>query len=226
MATFTIDSEDNIAAHAAVPANLENAQAFATEKDLAKLSVEWPGSRLVDIWNSFAGVAPFTELKPVKKFTNRKAAVARIWAAIQRLSPDGAQPAADVALAKGKAKKSPAQTQRRARARKGATERSNKKAEVIAMMKRAKGATLAEIMETTGWQAHTVAWVRQHPGEQGRREDRIFEERGGGAELPHREVASDDSFLCKRRLGLAAGAAFLLQPLLTYLAPLRNGAPC
>jgi len=27
---------------------------------------------------------------------------------------------------------------------------------VIAMMKRAKGATLAEIMETTGWQAHTV----------------------------------------------------------------------
>jgi hypothetical protein len=36
------------------------------------------------------------------------------------------------------------------------TERSNKKAEVIAMMKRAKGATLAEIMEATGWQAHTV----------------------------------------------------------------------
>jgi len=33
---------------------------------------------------------------------------------------------------------------------------TNKKAEVIAMMKRAKGATLAEIMETTGWQKHTV----------------------------------------------------------------------
>ena len=33
---------------------------------------------------------------------------------------------------------------------------SNKKAEVIAMMKRAKGATLAEIMEATGWQKHTV----------------------------------------------------------------------
>jgi len=44
-----------------------------------------------------------------------------------------------------------------ARSRKDATEaRSNKKAEVIAMMKRAKGATLAEIMETTGWQTHTV----------------------------------------------------------------------
>ena len=41
--------------------------------------------------------------------------------------------------------------------RKAATEsRSNKKAEVIAVRKRAKGATLAEIMETTGWQPHTV----------------------------------------------------------------------
>src|SRR5260370_414213 len=33
---------------------------------------------------------------------------------------------------------------------------TNKKAEVIAMMKRAKGATLAEIMAATSWQAHTV----------------------------------------------------------------------
>ena len=37
-----------------------------------------------------------------------------------------------------------------------ASERSNKKAGVIALMQRSKGATLAEIMETTGWQAHTV----------------------------------------------------------------------
>jgi hypothetical protein len=34
--------------------------------------------------------------------------------------------------------------------------RANKKAEVIALMKRAKGATLAEIMAATEWQAHTV----------------------------------------------------------------------
>lgn len=37
-----------------------------------------------------------------------------------------------------------------------ASDRSNKKAEVIAMMRRSKGATLAEIMEATGWQKHTV----------------------------------------------------------------------
>ena len=35
-------------------------------------------------------------------------------------------------------------------------DRTNKKAEVIALMKRAKGGTLAEIMKATGWQAHTV----------------------------------------------------------------------
>jgi Protein of unknown function (DUF3489) len=35
-------------------------------------------------------------------------------------------------------------------------ERTNKKAEVIALMKRSKGATLAEIMELTSWQKHTI----------------------------------------------------------------------
>lgn len=51
------------------------------------------------------------------------------------------------------AKKSP---RAKKAAGKSKAERANKKAEVIAMLKRAKGATLAEIMATTGWQAHTV----------------------------------------------------------------------
>jgi hypothetical protein len=37
-----------------------------------------------------------------------------------------------------------------------ATDRASKKGEVIAMMKRSKGVTLAEIMSATNWQAHTV----------------------------------------------------------------------
>ena len=132
MATFTIDTDNNIAAHTETPAASDNLQAFATEKDLAKLAAEWPGSRLVEVWNSFAGVAPFTELKPVKKFTDRKSAVARIWAAVQRLSPDGAQQASDAAPAKETPKKASAKSAKRARAQKGAKgatssdERSNK----------------------------------------------------------------------------------------------------
>jgi hypothetical protein len=154
---FAIDSENNIASHAGSPASTEGLETFATEKELAKLAAEWPAIRLIETWNSFAGVAPFDGLKPVKKFTSRKAAVARIWGAIQRLSPDVALQAERVAPAKGKAKKSPSKAAGRARAQKGAkSERSNKKAEVVLLMQRAKGVTLAEIMETTGWLKHTI----------------------------------------------------------------------
>ncbi|HEY7335054.1 MAG TPA: DUF3489 domain-containing protein [Bryobacteraceae bacterium] len=150
MATFTIDSENNIVAHAGTPASADNQQAFTNEKELAKLAAEWPAARLMEVWNSFAGVAPFDDLKPVKKFTNRQVAVRRIWQAVARLSPAIAPQAEPAAPARAKSKK-------RDTPRKGADEsRANKKAEVIALMKRPKGVTLAEIMEATGWQKHTV----------------------------------------------------------------------
>jgi hypothetical protein len=162
MATFTIDSENNITAHAGLPAGADESQSFANQKELGKLTSDWPISRLVDTWNSFAGVAPFDDLKPVKKFPSRKGAVARIWQAVQRLSPDGAPQAADVASAKGKAKKSPTKAKRRDTATPGAKRGANvaregsKKAEVVELMRRKQGATLAAIMKLTGWQAHTV----------------------------------------------------------------------
>lgn len=65
MATFTIDSENNIAAHAGLPAGADESQSFTTAKELAKLTADWPISWLVDTWNSFAGVAPFDDLRPV-----------------------------------------------------------------------------------------------------------------------------------------------------------------
>jgi hypothetical protein len=157
MATFTVDSDNNITACAGVPASAENLQSFSSAQQLAKLTAEWPASRLVETWNSFAGVAPFDDLKPVKKFTDRKAAVARIWKAIQRLSPDVAPRATPVATETPRSKKSPAKSSRRLRGPKGTIEsRTNKKAEIVEMMRRAKGATLPEIMEATGWQMHTV----------------------------------------------------------------------
>ena len=39
---------------------------------------------------------------------------------------------------------------------KAKAQRANKKAEIIDLMRRPSGATLAEIMDTTGWQKHTV----------------------------------------------------------------------
>jgi len=49
-----------------------------------------------------------------------------------------------------------AKVSRARKAGKPKADRANKKAEVVAMMKRAKGATLAEIMKATDWQPHTV----------------------------------------------------------------------
>ena len=45
-------------------------------------------------------------------------------------------------------------------------DRANKKAEVIALLRRAKGATLAEIMVVTKWQAHTVRGFVSVPAQQ------------------------------------------------------------
>jgi hypothetical protein len=69
-----------------------------------------------------------------------------------------AEPAAAKPKRERKAKTAkPAKKAGRAKkAAKPKAERTNKKAEMIAMMKRAKGATLAEIMQATGWQPHTV----------------------------------------------------------------------
>jgi hypothetical protein len=80
--TYTIDSDNNITAGVV---NGEFNETFASQKELAKLAAEWPMARLVDIWNNFAGVVPFDDLKPVKKFQTRDVAVNRIWAAISRL---------------------------------------------------------------------------------------------------------------------------------------------
>ncbi len=154
MTTFAIDTDNTITAYAAGDAIPEEQARFASEKELAKLAATWPTDRLVEVWNSFAGAPPFGDLKPVKKFTDRKTAVARIWKAVQALTPTPAPQAAPVAPKKAKATKE-AKLKDDATGPKGAREGS-KKAIVLDMLKRPAGATLADIMSATGWQAHSV----------------------------------------------------------------------
>ena len=150
MTTFAITTDNNITAFTAAEQVPEGQQRFATEKELARVSAEWPIGRFVEVWNGFAGVVPFDSVKPVKKFTDRKTAISRIWKAIQALRPAPA-PEASPAMPKKKATKTPSTKDGATGARDG-----SKKAIVLDMLKRPDGVTLADIMSATDWQAHSV----------------------------------------------------------------------
>jgi len=154
MTTFAITTDNNITAFTAAEQVPEGQQRFATEKELAKVSAEWPISRFPEVWNGFAGVVPFDSLKPVKKFTDRKTAVARIWKAIQALTPAPAPQAAPAAPKKAKAAKQ-AKPKDDATGANGVREGS-KKAIVLELIRRPDGASLKEIMNATDWLAHSV----------------------------------------------------------------------
>lgn len=154
MTTFAITTDNNVTAFTAAEQVPEGQQRFANEKELARVSAEWPISRFVEVWNSFSDAPPFGDLKPVKKFTDRKTAVARIWKAVQALTPAPAQHAAPVATKRAHATKE-AKPKGNATAPTEAREGS-KKAIVLDMLRRPEGATLADIQSATGWQAHSV----------------------------------------------------------------------
>jgi hypothetical protein len=151
MTTFAIDNDNTITAYLAGEAIPEDHARFSSEKELAKLAANWPTDRLVEIWNNFAGVPPFGDLKPVKKFTDRKTAVARIWRAIQALTPTPAPQSTPAAPGKTKRTKEAMASDAAKPAREG-----SKKAIVLELLRRPEGATLADIMAATGWMAHSV----------------------------------------------------------------------
>jgi hypothetical protein len=156
---FTIDTENNITACESTPAAPDGLIVFATEKEFTKATAEWPIPRLVETWNSFAGTPGFDELKPVKKFTDRKTAIGRIWTAIQKLVPvaeASLQAPAALAAAKTKAPKAKVAKPAQSNGEKKAPRAGTAKAKVIAMMQRKGGATLEQICKATGWQRHTT----------------------------------------------------------------------
>src|SRR5258705_8319583 len=94
MKIFTIDFDDNITVFAdleAIGALPPGTERFQSAGELAILAAEWPAKRLVEVWNSLPGV------QLVKRFTDRSAAVTRIWKAIQNLEPTVARQAGKAA---------------------------------------------------------------------------------------------------------------------------------
>lgn len=178
MTTFTINDENEIVAFAsqeeAAAQTTTPFDSFSTQLELAELAAAWPAERFVAIWNSLAGVVP------VKKFKNSKTAISRIWERIQGLgeaakpAPEpvkqkattkgkGRAQAAKGAPAKAKATKKATTAKAAPKAKKAAKAKDTagpregtKTAQVVAMLQRKNGATLAEIMSKMGWLKHTV----------------------------------------------------------------------
>jgi hypothetical protein len=179
MTTFAIDQENAITAFAtaeeAAAATTTRFDTFASEKELAELAKAWPAERLVAIFNSLTGVTP------VESFKSSKAATSRIWKRIQGLG-DAANPETEAAKpkahkkAKGRAqsakdtpakgkttkkatppKKAPKAAKKTAKTREAGSPREGSKTElVIGLLKRKGGATLADVMQATGWLSHTT----------------------------------------------------------------------
>ena len=187
MPTYSIDSDNDLAVHpdkdAAINEAGANGAAFATEAELSETTALWPASRLVDVWNGFAGAPPFAELKEVRRFTDRKSAVTRVWTAARRLGEaleeemaiaeqdmlraqqemlSATKATKPAKVARTTAPKAPAKP----KATKDATStdgapapkqrEGTRKATVIALLERAGGATLEELMAATLWQKHSV----------------------------------------------------------------------
>ena len=188
MTTFTISETNEIVAFSsqeeAAAATATPFDSFSSQKELVELAKAWPAERLGAIFNSLTGVTP------VESFKSNKAAVARIWARIQGLGDaaksepeaEAAKPKADKkakggaraakgAPAKAKTGKKATPAKKAPKAKKVAKQSKpakepkaartgSKSEEVIALLKRKGGATMAEIVALTGWQKHTTrGWV-------------------------------------------------------------------
>jgi hypothetical protein len=141
MKTFSIDSDDNISTFATAEETTEapGLERFDSVDQFLTLAERWPISRLVEIWNSLAGV------KPVKRFTDSNTAANRIWRVIQRLGP-AESPAEPTPGSKAKNRRQPPRT--------GGS--NTKTARLLVLLKRPAGASLKALMKATGWQAHSV----------------------------------------------------------------------
>jgi hypothetical protein len=141
---------------------------FRDEASLAALAVEWPTSRLLEIWHTLPGVTP------VRKFVSRKLAVSRVWKAVQtpgdateqtlnenRLPHAATPPLTSPVQAVMSSVLAPgiggfrSRRESRRTAEQGG-DNVTTTGVISALRRQPAGTTLDAIMQATGWQAHSV----------------------------------------------------------------------
>ena len=111
------------------------------------LAGEWPGERLVSIWNSLPGVVA------VKKFQSRNTAIGRIWARIQ-----GLVLGADNSGGGGDMAPNPRMNGENAKGHERKGKRAARRSSVTtwAALLPPRGSIFRAFQETMSWQRHTV----------------------------------------------------------------------
>ena len=137
MKTFIINSENKVTAGAEPEQNATGAARFSTIDELTEMTHAWPMARLVAVWNGLPGVTA------VRRFTDRDTAVARIWKTLQN-------------AAESTKVSRPARDKSRSGSKKTFARDGTKKARILILLNRPKGATLEELMRATGWQTHSI----------------------------------------------------------------------
>ena len=144
--TYQLTAEDHIRMldeHGSADEDVQE-NTFASEQEFQEVASAWPMKRLMKIWNHLPGV------EAVTRFTDRKTAIRRLWRALQPQS---------------RKERRRTKTQQRPVFREG-----SKAAQVCILLSRPQGATLNEIRNETGWQAHTVrGFISRNLSKQGRK---------------------------------------------------------
>lgn len=124
--TLFIIRGDTVAALASPPTTVSEGELMVQSIEDLEAS-NFTKAQLTAIWNALPDAAPVT------RFQDRASAVRRLWGALCRLPVDPGPINGPSAPRSG-----------------------SKQAKVVNLLKRPAGVTVAEVMETTGWQPHTV----------------------------------------------------------------------